>query len=83
MSKYKIQKGDKVKVHFYTDCGIRSMKGIVAYIPQDTGDSWQILVTNGTINYLQLFTVMTKITWVDKDITESWYVGQKKKLGLQ
>jgi len=64
MTESKIQVGDKVKVHFYVEDGIRSMKGIVAHIPQATGDSWHILATNGTINYLQQFTVMTKITWV-------------------
>jgi len=83
MTESKIQIGDKVKVHFYTEDGIRSMKGIVVYIPQDTGDSWTILALNGTINYVQMFTVMTKITWVDKDIPEAWYVGQKKRLGIK
>ena len=82
MTESKIQKGDKVKVHFYTEEGIRSMKGIVVYIPQDTGDSWRILAINGTINYVQMFTVMTKITWVDKDIPEAWYVGQRKRLAI-
>jgi hypothetical protein len=79
----KIEKGDKVKVHFRTDQGIVSMKGIVYYVPCATGDSWRIYATNGTINYVQEFTVMTKITWVDRAFTEQWTVSAIKKLFLR
>jgi hypothetical protein len=79
----RIQKGDKVKIHLYTDRGLTSFKGVVCHVACATGDSWGIYAINGTINYVQQFTVMTKITWGDKDITEQWYVSTLKKIGLK
>lgn len=59
----KIEIGDTVTVEFATHPPIT---GIVKYMPQDTGDSWRIVVPNtewseGAVYYVQSFDFMRKV----------------------
>lgn len=56
MSVSKILIGDTVTVCFY---GGESIVGVVAYKPQDVGDSWTIIGDDGTITNVMLYESMT------------------------
>ena len=58
--KNRIEKGDRVLVVFASDGS--SLRGVVDYTPQATGDSWVIIQDDGTVNYVQMFETMQLVS---------------------
>jgi len=53
----RIDVGDEVEIHFFDYV----LRGIVTYIPQNTGDSWIIKDGADRIHYVQTFTRMLRL----------------------
>jgi len=58
-----IKIGDRVEVHWEF---VRSVRGVVLYIPMSEGDFWKVKDDLGALHYIQRFSVMRRVDEKEK-----------------